>query len=272
MQRLLICVAVLVSVCASPAQAVPTAVPDDPVDLACSFVVRAPAGAASHPGVTCRTYYVDADGDGYGDPATARRSPIPPDGRIETGGDCDDTDPDVHPGAVESFNGVDEDCDGEIDEIVLLLTELMVNPKAVADTAGEYVEVTNVSGDPVDLSGVVVRVGSRDCPVAGLLEAGGRLVVARSADPASNGGFTPSLTCPLTLANSGGVVTIHVPTADLDTVNYTGFDVPDGASLNLNPSVTDPAGNDAREAWCAASSTMPAGDRGTPGAGNDPCA
>jgi hypothetical protein len=30
--------------------------------------------------------------------------------------DCDDTNPDVNPGAIERCNGVDDDCDGEIDE------------------------------------------------------------------------------------------------------------------------------------------------------------
>ena len=38
------------------------------------------------------------------------------DGLTETEGDCDDGDADVFPGAAEQANGVDDDCDGEVDE------------------------------------------------------------------------------------------------------------------------------------------------------------
>ncbi|MEO7080739.1 MAG: LamG-like jellyroll fold domain-containing protein, partial [Flavobacteriales bacterium] len=62
------------------------------------------------------TYYVDADGDGYGTGA-----PIPgftcnaPSGHATIGGDCDDANGAVNPGAVEICDGFDNDCDGEVD-------------------------------------------------------------------------------------------------------------------------------------------------------------
>ena len=31
-------------------------------------------------------------------------------------GDCDDTDPNIHPDQTEACNGVDDDCDGDVDE------------------------------------------------------------------------------------------------------------------------------------------------------------
>ncbi len=38
------------------------------------------------------------------------------DGTSPCGGDCDDGDPSVHPGATEHLDGVDNDCDGDVDD------------------------------------------------------------------------------------------------------------------------------------------------------------
>ena len=71
------------------------------------------------PSIDTSTYfdwYTDADGDGYGTDATASSScdPPSPDSLLE-GGDCDDADPDIHPGALEVCDDVDSDCDGDAD-------------------------------------------------------------------------------------------------------------------------------------------------------------
>ena len=64
----------------------------------------------------CTTYYRDADGDGYGDLGDAVTAITPPNGYVATGGDCDDTDASIYPGASEVCDGVDDDCDGNVDE------------------------------------------------------------------------------------------------------------------------------------------------------------
>ncbi len=64
------------------------------------------------------TYYRDGDGDGFGDPEGATSLCEPVEGFVDNGGDCDDTDAEVFPGAEETLNEVDDDCDGEIDEDV----------------------------------------------------------------------------------------------------------------------------------------------------------
>lgn len=59
-------------------------------------------------------WFVDADGDGFGDPSTAGDTCPPPEGAVGVAGDCDDADPAVHEGADEvPDDGVDQDCDGE---------------------------------------------------------------------------------------------------------------------------------------------------------------
>lgn len=72
-----------------------------------------PGGSDSAPG---SWWYADADGDGHGDPAVATQSGSAPEGYVVVGDDCDDSDPAVHPGATETCDGVDEDCDGAVDD------------------------------------------------------------------------------------------------------------------------------------------------------------
>jgi large repetitive protein len=62
------------------------------------------------------TWYLDADGDGWGDDATTATACEAPSGYIATGSDCDDSSASTHPGALEYCDGVDSDCDGTTDE------------------------------------------------------------------------------------------------------------------------------------------------------------
>lgn len=63
------------------------------------------------------THYQDVDGDGFGDPDTAFVNELEVmEGVVQNGDDCDDTDPGVNPDSVEICDGIDQDCDGEVDE------------------------------------------------------------------------------------------------------------------------------------------------------------
>ena len=66
-------------------------------------------------GVTS-SWYVDADGDGFGDAAAVTEACDQPPGAVPTGTDCDDTDASVYPSATEICDGVDNNCDGQADE------------------------------------------------------------------------------------------------------------------------------------------------------------
>ena len=62
------------------------------------------------------TYYGDADGDGYGDPANTTEAESAPSGYVSDNTDCDDTNAAVNPGADEICDdGIDNDCDGYTD-------------------------------------------------------------------------------------------------------------------------------------------------------------
>ena len=65
-----------------------------------------------------QTYYVDADGDGYGNAATSTTSCTgAPVNYVNNSTDCDDNSSTVYPGATEiCSNNIDDDCDGQIDE------------------------------------------------------------------------------------------------------------------------------------------------------------
>ena len=62
------------------------------------------------------TFFEDADGDGYGNPAVGITACAAPDGYTDNGLDCDDTASLVSPGIEEVCNGIDDNCDGRADE------------------------------------------------------------------------------------------------------------------------------------------------------------
>ena len=61
------------------------------------------------------TWYADADGDTYGNAASTTLACSAPAGYVTDTSDCDDSNAGVHPGATETCDSVDEDCDGTVD-------------------------------------------------------------------------------------------------------------------------------------------------------------
>jgi hypothetical protein len=106
--------------------------------------------------VDATSWYSDSDGDGYGDPATATPSCSMPSSMIDTGGDCDDADAAINPGAEEVCgDGVDDDCSGaDLDcilDIPLATTDLRLWGESARDEAGDAVAGGgDVDGDGYD--------------------------------------------------------------------------------------------------------------------------
>ncbi len=63
-----------------------------------------------------RTFYEDLDGDGHGTTASTSDACWAPAGYAGTDDDCDDTEPLAWTDRAETCDGVDNDCDGQIDE------------------------------------------------------------------------------------------------------------------------------------------------------------
>ncbi len=62
------------------------------------------------------TYYQDFDGDGFGNLDVTVVGCEAPAGYVQNGNDCDDSEARAYPGATEVCDGIDNNCDGTVDE------------------------------------------------------------------------------------------------------------------------------------------------------------
>ena|GEM_PF-2618473 len=60
-------------------------------------------------------WFADVDLDGYGDPDRSVEACDPPSGHVANADDCDDSEAAAYPGAPETCDEIDNDCDGEVD-------------------------------------------------------------------------------------------------------------------------------------------------------------
>jgi gliding motility-associated-like protein len=69
---------------------------------------------------TLITFYADADGDGFGNPSVTAQACVAPVGYVSNNTDCDDTNAAINTGATEVCDNIDNNCDTQIDEGVLI--------------------------------------------------------------------------------------------------------------------------------------------------------
>jgi hypothetical protein len=157
----------------------------------------------------------------------------------------------------------------------VVINEVMQNPAAVSDAAGEWFEVWNATGAPINLDGWTIASGTTESHTIAsggslVLPSNGYLVFGRSGDPALNGGYTANyVTASITLGNAIDFLVLREAGVTIDSVAWDDgatFPDPDGASMELE----DPHADNLVGANWSANTTTPygAGDFGTPGAQN----
>ncbi len=156
----------------------------------------------------------------------------------------------------------------------VVVNEVMLNPAAVSDANGEYVELFNSGPSAVDLAGWTLRDDDFDSftiatgsPV--LIGPGAYFVLAANGNPATNGGFTPDLVWSgFALSNSGDEVVLEdAASIEQDRLVYTTSPFTDsvGASVErVSPRLPTSDGL----SWAQARASFGLGDRGTPGVVN----
>ena len=113
-------------------------------------------------------YYVDEDGDGFGDPDAPLSACTQPEGAVSDNTDCDDSSAIAYPGAWDRCNAVDDDCDGEVDEAALDGLSLYT----IDDASGTIYTLDPATGDLTDgatLSGSAHKINSLATDVSTLV-------------------------------------------------------------------------------------------------------
>jgi len=112
-------------------------------DLAGNIEVQEPvAEATTTLEVLCsNVFYYDADKDGYGKREIRSLSCNQPPGFVTDSTDCNDANANIHPGATELCNGIDANCNGQIDEGCCVMS---VNAGADASTLFGYPSGQNI--------------------------------------------------------------------------------------------------------------------------------
>lgn len=107
------------------------------------------------------TWSVDLDGDGYGDQATAVVACLRPDASYSVfpngATDCDDSDPNIHPGMTDTCDGTDTNCSGDENDAIDAITWYLDNdgdghgsPSALTVQACEQPDGYAIVGDDCD--------------------------------------------------------------------------------------------------------------------------
>lgn len=165
----------------------------------------------------------------------------------------------------------------------LVFSEMMVNPQVVADEVGEWVELYNTSGAPIEVAGYTFRDDDYDSWVlegSMIVEPYSYFVLCADIDPSVNGGVPCDARFNrdyegdgLALANNPDELVLARPDGvEIDWLHYTDAWWVAGAAIGVDPGFLDGGANDDVSHWCVQTTVISTGgEGGTPGIENDPC-
>ncbi|MFK7928817.1 MAG: putative metal-binding motif-containing protein [Myxococcota bacterium] len=219
------------------------------------------------------TWFADADGDGFGDPNASVIACVSPVGHVADNTDCDDAKRSVFPNAREQSDGIDQDCDGTIDEHLLTAGSVLITEIHPGDGASipAYVELAE-RNTPSTLYLQNLRVQVADVSIVlsgGQITPGGSPVLLCGTDTP---GRVEDVDCVDVLPNhevEGTEVSI-LAEAELDAVQTSDFDFEDAASVELSPAAIRSGDNDSPDDWCVSTRVIGFGF-GSPGSLDTHC-
>lgn len=158
----------------------------------------------------------------------------------------------------------------------VVINEIMQNPAAVSDSAGEWFELFNTTAVGIDIEGWTIEDNDIDIHTINtgsslVIPAGGYLILGNNSDSDANGGVMVDYVYGSEWFLSNGadeIVVLDQSLIEIDRVEYDGgtiFPDPSGASMSLaNPMLDNSVGTN----WCTSSTVFGDGDLGTPGSVN----
>lgn len=164
----------------------------------------------------------------------------------------------------------------------LVFTEMMVNPQAVEDEVGEWIEMYNTSDYRIDIAGYSFHDDDFDqwLMASLIVEPNDYVVLCADTDPRVNGGvpcdgwfYREWSGSGIALANGEDELVLTRPDGvEIDWLHYDGTWFVPGYATGVDPDFLELGANNDGANWCS-QTTRPSGmlEAGTPGLENDHC-
>lgn len=159
-----------------------------------------------------------------------------------------------------------------VNEGDLIITEVMADPNAISDSAGEWVEIYNTTDHEINLSTLNFVKATTKKPITGenLKVAANSYFVVAITDQ-SKVPFNALCAFGTMLSNSGSTISIEINQTKIDEITYPATSA--GKSYQLNVTKYNHVDNNDAANWCVGSTAISAenADKGTPGSANSSC-